>query len=54
MLAHGMATSFGVAAIFDVCALLVIVATIRSRRPAPAPTPLLAAAPAEETAEAVE
>jgi predicted MFS family arabinose efflux permease len=33
---HGMAVSFGVAAIFDVCALLVILLTIRSGRPVPA------------------
>jgi hypothetical protein len=34
VLAHGMATSFGVAAIFDVCALVVIRVTIRAQRPA--------------------
>jgi EmrB/QacA subfamily drug resistance transporter len=53
VLAHGMATSFLVAAIFDACALVVIVATIRSRRPAAVPAPVLASA-AEETAEAIE
>ena len=40
VIAHGMATSFGVAAIFDVCALLVILVAIRSRTPAsPTTTP---------------
>jgi EmrB/QacA subfamily drug resistance transporter len=34
--AHGMAVSFGVAAIFDVCALLIILLTIRTRRSTPA------------------
>jgi EmrB/QacA subfamily drug resistance transporter len=34
--AHGMAVSFGVAAIFDVCALLVILLTIRTRPATPA------------------
>jgi hypothetical protein len=53
VLAHGMATSFLVAAIFDACALVVIVATIRSRRPAAVPAPVLAAA-AEEAAEVIE
>jgi EmrB/QacA subfamily drug resistance transporter len=33
VLAHGIASSFAVAAIFDVCALLVILATSRARRP---------------------
>jgi EmrB/QacA subfamily drug resistance transporter len=33
---HGMATSFGIAAIFDVCALLVILLAIRKPRPVPA------------------
>jgi EmrB/QacA subfamily drug resistance transporter len=37
ILAHGMASSFTVAAIFDVCALLVILAVVRGRRPANAP-----------------
>ena len=41
VLAHGMATSFLVAAIFDVCALLVIVTAIRGRRAAPASAPRL-------------
>jgi EmrB/QacA subfamily drug resistance transporter len=36
--AHGMAVSFGVAAIFDVCALLVILLTIRTRPAAIAPS----------------
>ncbi len=37
---HGMASAFTLAAIFDICALLVVLAIIRSRatRPAPAPT----------------
>ncbi len=35
VLVHGMATAFLVAAIFDVCALLVILATIRTRTQAP-------------------
>jgi EmrB/QacA subfamily drug resistance transporter len=34
--AHGMAVSFGVAAVFDVCALLVILLTIRTRPATPA------------------
>jgi EmrB/QacA subfamily drug resistance transporter len=34
ILAHGMAGSFGAAAIFDICALAVIVLAIRIRRPA--------------------
>jgi len=33
VLAHGMARSFGVAAIFDVCALAVILAAVRMRQP---------------------
>jgi predicted MFS family arabinose efflux permease len=43
VLAHGMSASFLVAAIFDVCALLVIVLAIRGRpaRPARAPAPRL-------------
>jgi EmrB/QacA subfamily drug resistance transporter len=32
VLTHGMASSFGVATIFDVCALLVILVTVRGRR----------------------
>lgn len=36
VLAHGMASSFAVAAIFDVCALLVITIAIRMRRAASA------------------
>jgi EmrB/QacA subfamily drug resistance transporter len=38
---HGMATAFGLAALLDVCSLLVIVALVRTRRlrPAPAPDP---------------
>jgi len=40
IISHGMATSFGVAAIFDVCALLVILLAIRDRTPAsPATAP---------------
>jgi EmrB/QacA subfamily drug resistance transporter len=40
VIAHGMATSFGVAAIFDACALLVILLAIRGRTPAaPATAP---------------
>jgi EmrB/QacA subfamily drug resistance transporter len=40
IISSGMATSFGVAAIFDVCALLVILLAIRGRRPAdPETTP---------------
>jgi EmrB/QacA subfamily drug resistance transporter len=35
VLAHGMATAFGLAAIFDVASLLVIVALIRARKLAP-------------------
>jgi EmrB/QacA subfamily drug resistance transporter len=35
ILAHGMATAFGLAAIFDVASLLVIVALIRARKLAP-------------------
>ena len=38
-----MATSFGVAAVFDACALLVILVTIRRPRPEPAPAPVLVA-----------
>jgi EmrB/QacA subfamily drug resistance transporter len=43
VLAHGMSTSFLVAAVFDVCALLVILVAIRGRpaRPARAPAPRL-------------
>jgi len=37
VLAHGMATSFLVAAVFDVCALVVILGAIRGRPAAPAP-----------------
>jgi hypothetical protein len=38
---HGMATAFGLAALLDVCSLLLIVALVRTRRlrPAPAPDP---------------
>jgi EmrB/QacA subfamily drug resistance transporter len=41
--AHGMAVSFGVAAVFDVCALLLVLLTISGRRatPAAAPEPTL-------------
>jgi EmrB/QacA subfamily drug resistance transporter len=35
VLAHGMATAFGLAAIFNVASLLVILALIRTRKPAP-------------------
>ncbi|HEY2576704.1 MAG TPA: MFS transporter, partial [Streptosporangiaceae bacterium] len=42
VIAHGMAISFGVAAIFDVCALLVILLAIRGRTPA---SPAAATAP---------
>jgi EmrB/QacA subfamily drug resistance transporter len=37
--AHGMAVSFGVAAVFDVCALLLVLLVIRGRRTTPAATP---------------
>ena len=35
VLAHGMATAFGLAAILDVCSLLLIVALIRTRKLVP-------------------
>jgi hypothetical protein len=40
-LAHGMASAFGLAAIFDAATLLLIVVLLRGRRPgiAPAPAP---------------
>jgi EmrB/QacA subfamily drug resistance transporter len=41
VITSGMATSFGVAAIFDVCALLVILLAIRRPRPEPEPAPVL-------------
>jgi EmrB/QacA subfamily drug resistance transporter len=44
VLAHGIGTSFLVAAILDACALVVILITIRAPRPAPAPVPVLVAA----------
>ncbi len=47
VLAHGMATAFLLAAIFDVVAMVVIVALIRSRPAMPAPRPV------EEEEEAV-
>jgi EmrB/QacA subfamily drug resistance transporter len=37
--AHSMAVSFGVAAVFDVCALLLVLLAIGGRRAAPAPAP---------------
>ena len=42
VLTHGMATSFLVATIFDVCALLVILITIRGSRATPASAPVRA------------
>jgi EmrB/QacA subfamily drug resistance transporter len=36
---HGMAVSFGFAAVFDACALLLILLVIRGRQAAPAPAP---------------
>ncbi len=41
MVTHGIAAAFGLAALLDVCSLLVIIAFIRTRRltPAPAPAP---------------
>ncbi len=50
VLAHGMATAFLVAAIFDVCALLVILLAIRGRRAAPALSPAPALVPVGEEA----
>jgi EmrB/QacA subfamily drug resistance transporter len=47
VLTHGMATSFLVAAIFDVCALLVILITIRGPQATPASAPVRAL-PAED------
>jgi hypothetical protein len=35
VLAHGIATAFGFAALLDLCSLLVIVALIRTRKPRP-------------------
>ena len=35
MLAHGIATAFGFAALLDLASLLVIVALIRTRKPRP-------------------
>ena len=39
MVTHGIATAFGFAAILNVCSLLVIIALIRAKRPAPARAP---------------
>jgi EmrB/QacA subfamily drug resistance transporter len=39
VLAHGMSDAFGLAAIFDVVTLLIIVALLRSRQPVPAAQP---------------
>jgi EmrB/QacA subfamily drug resistance transporter len=47
VLTHGMATAFGFAAILDVCSLLVILALIRTRKPA-SPGPAAAEQPREE------
>jgi len=46
VVAHGIGTAFGFAAILDVCSLLVIIALIRTRRLAPAVAP--AARPKQE------
>jgi hypothetical protein len=45
VLAHGMATAFGVAAILNVASLLVILALIRTRKLAPQRPPFRADAP---------
>jgi MFS family permease len=39
ILTRGMATAFGVAAAFDLCALLIVLLVIKIRPPAPAPAP---------------
>jgi len=41
VITHGIATAFGVAAILNVCSLLVIITLIRTKRIAPAPAPAL-------------
>jgi EmrB/QacA subfamily drug resistance transporter len=46
VLAHGMATAFGLAAIFNVASLLVIVALIRARKLAPQPAEVRVEEPA--------
>ncbi len=52
VLAHGMATSFAVAAIFDACALLVVLVAIRGRKAAPAaPAARVLVAVGEEAAD---
>jgi hypothetical protein len=48
VLAHGMATTFGFAAILDVCSLLVIVLLIRTPKLAPSGPPAAAQQPQEE------
>jgi len=44
---HGMASAFTLAAIFDICALLVVLAIIRGRATRPAPAPAAARSAAE-------
>ena len=39
ILTHGMSVAFTVAAVFDLCALLVVVLAIRAARPQPSPVP---------------
>jgi hypothetical protein len=52
-LVHGMSTAFGLAAIFDVAAFLIIVTLIRTRsaRPVPAPRPQIVPAIQPEDAD---